>query len=49
MYHAGPIMRAVSRMKDSTEEGCELGGPGVHLVAHLIVISALAMTALGWL
>lgn len=45
VYHVGPILRALVRLKRGVG-GKELGGPMVHLLTHLVVVLALAITAL---
>ena len=45
VYHLGPILRAVTRLRDKNERGKELGGAGVHLAVHIVVLTLLILTA----
>ena len=47
VYHIGPIMRAMQRIRRLGSEGRELGGARVHLAVHMIVVIALGGTILG--
>jgi hypothetical protein len=43
VYHIGPLFRAISRIQ-TQEMGSALGGPWLHLIAHLLCIGALAIS-----
>lgn len=40
VYHVGPILRALGRLR-SGDTATDLGGPMVHLLSHLAVLSGL--------
>ncbi|OBT66931.1 hypothetical protein VE03_04153 [Pseudogymnoascus sp. 23342-1-I1] len=49
-YHLGPSLRAMSRLvRNETALGLSLGGPVVHLVAHMACLAALTTGLFPWL